>query len=545
MKATHIYYNGTILTMDSRASIVSAMAVCHDKILAVGSDDAMHAYATADTNLIDLQGKFMMPGFYDAHSHFMRAGMYDKYYLNIFAHPIGNITNMAQLTKKVQEALATLPKGEWLLCCGYDDTALTEKRHFTLAELDAMAPDNPIYLRHISGHAALCNSLALQKAGITKSTPNPHGGVFCKNDQGELTGLLEEPAAMEMLLEAAPAMTEEKWIASIKHSSQIYLSQGVTTAHEGGTTDEMWKMYLKGHAQRASQVRVQLLPRSPGYAFEKATTSQVGTPLTDDNMLSLGAAKLFQDGSLQAYTGYVSTPYYKILNPDLDANWCGYPIYDKNTFIDTIIKHHKAGWQIAVHGNGDRGIDDILDAYEAAQKAYPRANARHIIIHCQMAREDQLDRIQRLGVIPSFFPVHTYYWGDRHRDIFLGPERAKRISPLKSALDRGIIFSTHCDTPVTPMKPLLSVWSSVNRLTSSGQVLGENQRISVIDALKTITIWAAYQHNEENIKGSLEPGKLADMVILDANPLEINKENINSIKVLTTIVGNTVCYGTI
>ena len=175
----------------------------------------------------------------------------------------------------------------------------------------------------------------------------------------------------------------------------------------------------------------------------------------------------------------------------------------------------------------------------------PRADARHIIIHCQTVREDQLDRIKRLGLVPSFFVVHTYFWGDRHRDIFLGPDRAKRISPLRSALKRGILFSNHNDTFVTPIDPLLSVWSAVNRLTSSGQVLGEEYTISVMDALRSVTSWAAYQACEETSKGSLEPGKLADMVVLGDNPLAVDKKAIRDIPVLATIVGNELVYGSL
>ena len=199
-------------------------------------------------------------------------------------------------------------------------------------------------------------------------------------------------------------------------------------------------------------------------------------------------------------------------------------------------RFHEAGLQIAVHGNGDASIDDILDAFEAAQRAHPRDDARHIVIHAQMARDDQLDRMAALGVIPSFFSLHTFYWGDRHRRIFMGPERAAGMSPAKSAQDRGIAFTIHADAPVVPMEPLRLVWSAVNRRTRSGFVVGEQQRISVPAALRAVTIDAARQHFEEAEKGSLEPGKLADLVILSRSPLEVPEE-IDEIRVLETIVG--------
>ena len=198
---------------------------------------------------------------------------------------------------------------------------------------------------------------------------------------------------------------------------------------------------------------------------------------------------------------------------------------------------HRAGYQIAIHGNGDAAIDDILYAYREAQEDFPRTDARHRIEHCQMAREDQLDEMQELGISPSFFVGHAYYWGDRHRDIFMGPERAARLSPLKSAVDRGIRFTVHDDTPVTPVNPIQLVWDAVNRITTSGKVLGPAQRITPYQALRAVTIDAAWQNFEEDIKGSIEVGKLADFVVLEENPLTVDPEHIRDIRVLATIVG--------
>jgi predicted amidohydrolase YtcJ len=544
-KATHIYRNGSILTMDSRASIVSCIAVAGDLILAVGSESDVAAYAAPQTEIIDLGGKFMMPGFYDCHSHFMRAGMYARFYLDMNSAPIGTVRDMNDIRARIRDKASSLAPGEWILCAGYDDTAIREKRHFTLSELDAMAPDHPLFLRHISGHLALCNSRAFAMAGITGNTPCPSGGIFRRDENGRLTGLVEEPAAMEMILDAAPAMTDDKWLASVARATEDYIAKGVTTAHDGGVTTAMWNSYFLAHERGLLKNRVQLLPRHGSFDFRLAPTTKAGTQLTRDRLLSLGAVKLFQDGSIQGYTGYLSTPYHKIIGTDFPdgAFWRGYPIHSQQEFIDLVTAYHRAGWQVAVHGNGDNGIDDILTAYEEAQKTFPRADARHIIIHCQTAREDQLDRISRLGVIPSFFVVHTYYWGDRHRDIFLGEERAARINPLHSALKRHIRFTNHNDTAVTPMDPLLSVWSAANRKTSTGKILGQNQTIPVLDALRSITIWGAYQFHEEHIKGSLEPGKIADMVVLNKNPLEVNKDEIKDISVIDTIVGNNVVYG--
>jgi predicted amidohydrolase YtcJ len=208
----------------------------------------------------------------------------------------------------------------------------------------------------------------------------------------------------------------------------------------------------------------------------------------------------------------------------------------KDELIERVVRYHRAGWQVAVHGNGDASIDNILDAFAAAQQVQPRPDARHVIVHAQMARDDQLDRMKALGVIPSFFVLHTYYWADRHRQIFLGPERTARISPTRSALDRGLRFTLHADTPVVPMHPLRIVWSAVNRRSTGGAAIGPEQRVDAMQALRAVTIDAAFQHFEENEKGSLEPGKLADLVILERSPLE-DVEHIDQIRVTETIIG--------
>ena len=544
-KATHIYHNGTILTMDSRCSAVECCAVAGDRILAVGSAGEMAPFKGEGTEYVDLKGKTMLPGFYDGHSHFMRAGNYYCDYLDINCAPIGTVRSMRDIADAVRKKAADTPKGEWILCQGYDDTALAEGRHFTLEEVDAMCPDHPLFLRHISGHLGVVNSLALKMAGITEQTPNPPGGVFVKRD-GKLTGLLQEPAAINLVLEAAPEVTEAAWRKAAAFASNVYTAKGVTSAHEGGCTTDMWDCYFKAHEKGLLKNRVQLLPRHGSFDFTRApATPCPGMPLTDDGMLTLGAVKLFQDGSLQGYTGYLSNPYSTAPDgePGSYTTWRGFPIHAREALVELVKRYHRQGWQVAIHGNGDAGIEDILVAYEEAQKEYPSALSRDVVIHCQTAREDQLDRIARLGVVVSFFVVHTYYWGARHRDIFLGKERAARINPLRSALERHIPFSLHNDTSITPIDPLLSVWSAANRLTSDGEELGPQQCIPVVDALKSITIWAAYQHHRERDTGSIEPGKLADFTVLEENPLTVDKKLIKDIPVACTIVGNKAVYG--
>ena len=543
-KATHIYHNGTILSMDSRCSAFSCLATRDNIIVAVGGPEDVAPWRGPGTAMIDLRGRTMLPGFYDCHSHYLRAGMYNALYLNVFAAPLGDLTSLDGLAERIRGHAAEKPEGQWILGTGYDDTAMRERRHLTLEELDAIAPRHPLFLRHISGHLALCNSRAFEAAGIGPRTPNPEGGVFRRDADGRLTGLVEEPVAMDTILAASPPMTPELWMVAARRANDDYVAKGVTTAHDGGVTTDMWHNYFRAHEAGIIRNRVHLLPRHGSFDFGLVAGDPTpGRPLTPDGRLCLGAVKLFQDGSIQGYTGYLANPYHEVIDPGLPPSWRGYPIRRRGALVDIITDYHREGWQVAVHANGDDAIDDVLEAFEHAQKTMPDVHRRHIVVHCQTAREDQLDRIRRLGVCPSFFVVHTYFWGDRHRDIFLGEDRARRISPLASALRRHIRFTNHNDTAVTPIDPLLSVWSAVNRLTSSGKVLGPDQRIPVVEALRSVTSWGAWQFHEERERGSLEPGKHADMTVLAENPLAVPPERLKDIAVTATIVENEIVFG--
>ena len=544
--ATHVYRNGTILTMDSRGSRAQALAVRGETILAVGSDAEIMALADKDTVVTDLRGRIMLPGFIDGHSHFVGAGLMFATQLNLASPPVGGVKNIAEIKELVRKRAAETPKGEWILGYGYDDTGLEDQRHPLAADLDEVAPEHPVLLRHVSGHLSACNSLALAKANYTKDTPDPVGGVIRRDEHGNPNGVLEEPPAREPVFRHIPAPTTKDWMKGIKAACDAYTAKGVTTAQDGFTAQGDWDALCEAHRRGVLRNRVQVLPGVRRMDISQFINHTSGTQMTADRKISLGAAKLLADGSLQCYTGYLSNPYHKVIYDLPDGpHWRGYPMEPSQQFIEQVVSLHRQGWQLAIHGNGDDAIQMILDAYEEAQKRYPRADARHIVIHCQTVREDQLDRIKRLGVVPSFFVVHTYFWGDRHHDIFLGHDRAERISPLRSALKRGIPFSNHNDTFVTPIDPLLSVWSAVNRRTSGGRVLGENQTIPVMEALRSVTSWAAYQACEEHLKGSLEPGKLADMVVLADNPLTVAKETIKDIGIVATIVGDEIVYGSL
>jgi hypothetical protein len=275
--------------------------------------------------------------------------------------------------------------------------------------------------------------------------------------------------------------------------------------------------------------------------LNKYPTSKAGTDLTKNQMVTLGAAKLWADGSIYVYTAWLSQPYH--VTPEGKPHYRGYSRFKtKSQLVGMIKELHARGWQTAIHTSGDQATEEALEGWAAAQAAHYRADARHICNHAHLAREDQLDRMVELGISPSFFVTHTYFWGDRHRDIFVGNDRARRMCPCRTALDRGLKISLHNDTPVTPISPLMSVWSAVNRLSSSGAVMGSELRITVPEALRAVTLDAAWQNFEDNAKGSIEPGKLADFVILEENPFEVDPLKLKDIKVLETIVNGKTVY---
>ena len=343
-----------------------------------------------------------------------------------------------------------------------------------------------------------------------------------------------------MVSRLVPPPTPEQTMESYRVAVQDYVEDGVTTAViAGGGRGTLAGLQRARDAGILTFRIITMMSRgSPG----QPTAAETGGIISGfgDTHLKVGAIKIIQDGSNQGYTGYFTEPYHTPFKGDPDYR--GYPRRSRDDLVTMVKELHEAGYQIAIHANGDAAIDDVLYAFREAQREFPRRDARHRIEHCQMVRRDQLDTIAELNLSPSFFVGHVYYWGDRHRDIFMGPDRAAGISALRSSIDRGIRFTVHDDTPVTPVNPLQLVWVGVNRLTKSNQVLGPDERITPLEALRTVTIDAAWQNFEEDIKGSIAPGKLADFVVLSDNPLTVNPTDIRDITVLETIVGGKTVY---
>ncbi len=530
------FINGQVLTMNADNSIAEAVFIDEGRIVAVGSSAEIQAMVDGDTIVSDLRGKTLMPGIIDAHGHFPGTGLV-ALAADLNSPPIGDLETMEQLLARLAQQVEKTPDGKWVLGFGYDDTSLAEMRHPTRAELDSISADRPIYIWHISGHMGVANSAALAEIGYDKSTPDPEGGTIGRDADGELNGLVQE-AAMRPLQESAMDFGVMDFLHMIELASAQYASVGVTTAQSGGADGKMIQgLFLAD--------KLKMVPfRQVVFGFEELLGEQLldgsfNPAEYDTDRFTVGAVKIISDGSIQGYTGYLGEPYYVPYHGD--ADYRGHPVVNREDLFNLVDKYHRAGMQLAIHANGDAAIDNVIAAFSAAQENHPVDDPRLILIHAQMAREDQLDAMRELGITPSFFSAHTYYWGDRHRDIFMGPERAARMSPTRSAQDRGMRFSVHLDSPVVPMDPMLLIWSTVNRISSSGKVIGAQQRIEPMQALRAVTIDAAWQVFQEDNRGSLEPGKWADLIILSADPLT-DPMGIRDIDVLETVVGGRSVY---
>lgn len=545
-RADTIYFGGPILSMDEALPSPEAVAVSGSTVLAVGSLEDMRALGHASTQYIDLAGRTLLPGFIDAHSHFVDASILTAA-VDLNSRPLGRVESIEDMVEMLRQRAEETPPGQCILGWGYDDTRVSERRHPTREDLDRASTRHPIVLQHISGWVTTGNSLALERIGLADASAAPGENVVLYRDSRHVpTGVME--AATSPLMALVPAPDEASFMKALRAGSDMYLAAGCTTAQDGWLVGgERLRLLRAALSQDALKLRLVIYPVGQECRMDefRETYPQVpsGQALDEGCMLIMGAAKLACDGSIQAYTGYLSRPYYQI-PPDRPSDFCGYPSCDVAAMHERIGELHAAGWQVAVHGNGDAAIEAILDAFEAAQTAHPRPDARHIAIHSQMARTDQLERMARLGIIPSFFITHTYFWGDRHYEIFMGPERACRMSPAGEALRLGLPFTLHSDTYVTPINPLLLVWAAVNRRSYGGRDLGSREQgVPVLEALKGVTINAARQGFEDRRKGSISPGKLADFVILAENPLEVPPLHIKDIAVVSTIVGNVVRYG--
>ncbi len=530
-----IYSGGEIITINDAQPIAEAIAIRDGKIVAVGSKADVDKHKGVSTETIDLDGKTLLPGFIDAHGHVFNAGL-QALATNLLAEPDGTVNDIAALQQSLfdwaEEHPDRVTKTGWIIGFGYDDAQLIEQRHPTRDDLDAVSATVPVLAIHQSGHLAAVNSKGLEVAGITAASEDPAGGVYRRREGSlEPDGVLEEMGFFKLVFSVLGTLGTDDNRALLKAGLDLYVRHGFTTAQEGRATLEA--VETEAAAARENELKIDVV----AYPDIQGAADAIKFPYharTYTGHFRIGGAKLNLDGSPQGKTAWLTKPYY--LPPaGQTADYRGYPALPEDETVALVEKAFSNGWQILAHCNGDAAADQFIAAVRAATEKFGRADRRPVMIHAQTVREDQLDEMKELGIIPSFFGMHTYYWGDWHRDSVLGPERAARISPAAFALKRGMIFTQHHDAPVALPSAIMILASQVNRTTRTGQVLGPEQRVSVMDALKSITINAAYQYFEEDTKGSLEPGKLADFVILDSNPLKVEPTAIKDINVIETI----------
>jgi len=534
-EATAIYTGGDIITINDSQPTAEAIAVKDGKILAVGAKADVLKHKGTATKMLDLGGKTLLPGFIDAHGHVFNTGL-QALSANLFARPDGTVNDIATLQQTLRDWAKQHPervaKTGWIIGFGYDDAQLKEQRHPTRDDLDAVSTTVPVLTIHQSGHLAAINNKGLDVAGITAASKDPAGGIYRRREGGsEPDGVLEEMAFFKLVFTVLGTLGTDDNKALLTAGLDLYASFGFTTAQEGRATPEA--IETEATVAREGGLEMDVV----AYADIQGAADTIKPPLhakAYTQHFRIGGAKLNLDGSPQGKTAWLTKPYH-VPPEGQAADYRGYPAVSDNEAVALVDKAFDNGWQILAHCNGDAAADQFITAIRAATKKYGKADRRPVMIHSQTVREDQLDEMKQLGIIPSFFGMHTYYWGDWHRDSVLGPERAARISPAASALKRGMIYTQHHDAPVALPSSIMILASQVNRTTRSGQVLGAEQRVSVMDALKSITINAAYQYFEEKTKGSLEPGKLADFVVLDKNPIKVEPTAIWDIKVIETI----------
>lgn len=517
-----IFYGNEILTMED----------CTKKPLAVKIKDGIIAklyynknYEKENCEKINLSNHCLMPSFIDSHSHIVQFANSLRF-INL-----SSCKNFKDICKKIKDFIKNnnIPENQWVIGFSYDNNFLEEKKHPDAKVLDEISKNHPIIITHASGHMGILNTLGLKLNNISSSTPNPDGGYIEKDESGNPTGYLEEKAFMN-ISKNIPQADENTMEKLLLKAREIYLSYGITTAQEGIMSQDEFNILKKASENN------NLICDIIGYADMKKA------PLLLEknksyykkyiNRLKIGGYKIFLDGSPQGRTAWMKTSYKD------DKNYFGYPIYQDREVENFVSLCYKNNIQILCHCNGDAAIQQYLSALE---KEKNNNDIRPVIIHAQFMEKSQLDKVKKVSAIPSYFIAHTYFWGDIHIKNF-GKERADLISPLKSTVDKNITFTLHQDTPVIYPDMLFTVWCASSRITKNNISLCQDETITPYQALKAVTINAAYQYFEENIKGSIKEGKIADFIVLSENPLKCSIDEIKNIKILQTIKNGVTVY---
>ncbi|NQV68466.1 MAG: amidohydrolase [Pseudohongiella sp.] len=528
-EAELIFLGDNIITMDD--SEVSAVAVSGDRIIATGTIPEILQLRGQSTRVIELGDQALLPGFIDAHGHFSSVARYTDL-LDLSSPPVGGVNNIDDIVRLIRRRIEQqqIPAGELVYGFGYDDSLLAEQRHPTRDDLDRASTNHPIVIRHVSGHLAVANSFALEQAGISALSQNPAGGIIRRREgTNEPNGVMEE-TALGVIPGSSANLSPEKAAQLRRAAIDLYAGYGITTIQDANVGLDY--VQRTREEARVEPFKVDIV----AYVLANSLSDEVLQTVTHEpnytDGFRVGGVKFTLDGSPQGRTAWMSMPYDQG-PPGADSNYVAYPSYDPEAYKARMPGLLARGVPVLAHANGDAAIQIMLDGVEAALAGHPNLDHRSVTIHAQLVRPDQLDRMKALGIIPSFYSVHPYFWGDWHRLSF-GEQRASFISPVQATIERGIPFTVHNDSPIVPpdMMRLLSI--TVNRVTRSGYVLGPDQRATVMQGLYAITQGAAYQYFEEDEKGSITPGKRADLVILQHNPTRIDPLEIGNIAIIET-----------
>jgi hypothetical protein len=530
-----IFSGGPIATMNDAQPSAEAVAVRAGRILAVGTRQQVEATRGPGTRMVNLDGRAMLPGFVDPHGHVVMVGL-QAVGANMLPAPDGDANDIPALIRILREWVGrnadVVRRYNLIFGFGYDDSQLREGRHPTREELDQVSTEVPVLIIHTSSHLAACNSRALEIAAITAATPDPVGGVFRRHSGSrEPNGVVEENALIAVAGPLLGRLDEAAWLSMIRAGSEFYASFGYTTCQEGRAMGPVIGRLAEAADRGLLAVDVVAYPDILGAA------DQLGGPLHGRayrNRLRIGGAKISLDGSPQGKTAWMTRPYH-VPPAGAAADYRGLQTAPTDATIEAFSRCYERNWQILAHAGGDAAIDLLIAAAREATRRHGPGDRRPVLIHGHTLRADQVDELRALGIFPSLFPMHTYYWGDFHRDSVLGPERAENISPTGWLMSRGMMFTSHHDAPVARPDSMRVLSATVSRRSRSGDIIGPRHRVPVAAALKAMTLWAAYQHFEEAQKGSIEVGKLADFVVLSANPLQADPERLAELRVLETI----------
>ncbi|MCA1305309.1 amidohydrolase [Microbacterium esteraromaticum] len=520
---------GRIRTMDADRPEAEAIAVTGGRITAIGTTDTIRALATADTEVLTVTDGVVYPGFVEPHMHYWASAM-QLDWVDCSTRDGATFDDVLARLREAQPA-----QGDWVLGRLYDPALVDGERELTRDVLDEVSPDRPIMVMNASLHFAYVNSAALAAAGITEDVEDPEGGTFGRDDSGRLNGSLGEVPAMMAMMRVVPPLSQERLLDNIVRINQHAAERGYTRTHDAGTGLAIGPQEVDLLLQLAPRLAGRVTFAVHDYAMDAAIANGL-TPFTGDDMCRAIAWKIISDGSNQGRSGFQRENYQ-------GRDFRGAPNYDHAALVDRIRTAHAHGWQVMVHANGDAAIDETIDAYEQALDGRSGMDHRDRIEHCSFAHAEHLDRMAALGLSPSFLIGHLYYWGDAFEERIVGAEKAQLLDPVAGARRRGLRVSTHSDYTVTDFEPLREVQTQVTRIRrGSGLPLNAAEAVDVHTALKAKTVDAAWQVHADDTTGTIEVGKFADLVVLDADPAEVDPSTIADITVQRTIVGGRTVY---